>query len=105
MTGLNSIVNLKIIKSIEGILWSWKVKTSIEMHKYGIFLDSQETMDSFSKRENIFNFPTCQTRYPQICELRCKQCNIAICASCVFSGDHEHHQKEDIFKYLTEKRN
>ena len=72
------------------------------MHNNGIFLGSQETLDSLSKRGNTFNFPTCQTHYPQICELRCKECNIPICASCV-SPDHEHHQTEAILKYLSDK--
>ena len=73
------------------------------MHNNGIFLGSLETLGSLRKRGKTFNFPTCQTHYPQICELRCKECNIAICASCVFS-DHENHQKEDILKYLTDKK-
>ena len=59
---------------------------------------------SFSKLGGTVNFPKCQTHCPKICELHCKHCNIPICASCVFSGDHEHHQKEDILKYMTDKK-
>ena len=58
----------------------------------------------FSKRGSTINYPKCQKHSPKICELHCKHCNIPICASCVSSGDHEQHQKNDILKTLTNKK-
>nr|XP_022316097.1 tripartite motif-containing protein 2-like [Crassostrea virginica] len=59
---------------------------------------------SFSRRGDIVNFPKCQTHCTKICEIHCKQCDIPICASCVSSGDHEHHRKEDNLKHLKNKK-
>nr|XP_022308571.1 uncharacterized protein LOC111114523 [Crassostrea virginica] len=58
----------------------------------------------FHKRGSTINYPKCQKHSPKICELQCKHCNIPICASCVSSGDHEHHKKVDILKILTKKK-
>ncbi|XP_078322171.1 uncharacterized protein LOC111114523 [Crassostrea virginica] len=58
----------------------------------------------FHKRGSTINYPKCQKHSNKICELQCKHCNIPICASCVSSGDHEHHKKVDILKILTKKK-
>ncbi|XP_078320330.1 uncharacterized protein LOC144621337 [Crassostrea virginica] len=58
----------------------------------------------FHKRGSTINYPKCQKHSPKICELQCKHCNIPICASCVSSGDHEHHKKVDILRILTKKK-
>ncbi|XP_078320331.1 uncharacterized protein LOC144621338 [Crassostrea virginica] len=58
----------------------------------------------FHKRGSTINYPKCQKHSPKTCELQCKHCNIPICASCVSSGDHEHHKKVDILKILTKKK-
>ena len=58
----------------------------------------------FEERGCTINYPKCQKHSPRICELHCNHCNIPICASCVSSGDHEHHKKVDIFKILTKKK-
>ena len=58
----------------------------------------------FHKRGSTINYPKCQEHSPKICELQCKHCNIPICASCVSSGDHEHHKKVDILKILKKKK-
>nr|XP_022334129.1 tripartite motif-containing protein 3-like [Crassostrea virginica] len=58
----------------------------------------------FEERGSTINYPKCQKHPPKICELHCKHCNIPICASCVSSGDHEHHKKIDILTILTSKK-
>nr|XP_022309164.1 E3 ubiquitin-protein ligase TRIM71-like [Crassostrea virginica] len=58
----------------------------------------------FEERGSTINYPKCQKHPPKICELHCKHCNIPICASCVSSGDHEHHKKVDILTILTSKK-
>nr|XP_022304492.1 uncharacterized protein LOC111111675 [Crassostrea virginica] len=58
----------------------------------------------FHKRGSTINYPKCQKHSPKICELKCKHCNIPICASCVSSGDHDQHKKIDILKILTKKK-
>ena len=50
------------------------------------------------------NFPKCKRHSPKICELYCAHCNIPICASCISSGDHEHHKKVDILRKITSKK-
>nr|XP_022308984.1 uncharacterized protein LOC111114801 [Crassostrea virginica] len=59
---------------------------------------------SFEERGSTINYPKCQKHHPKICELHCKHCNIPICASCVSSGDHEHHKKVDILKKITSQK-
>ena len=59
---------------------------------------------SVSKRGDTDSFPKCPTHYPKRCELLCAHCNIPICASCISSGDHEHHHFKDIFEHLINKK-
>nr|XP_022310447.1 E3 ubiquitin-protein ligase TRIM36-like [Crassostrea virginica] len=58
----------------------------------------------FHKRGSTINYPKCQKHPPKKCELQCKHCNIPICASCVSSGDHDQHKKNDILTILTSKK-
>nr|XP_022305617.1 E3 ubiquitin-protein ligase TRIM36-like [Crassostrea virginica] len=58
----------------------------------------------FEERGSTINYPKCQKHSPKTCELHCKHCNIPICASCVSSGDHEHHKNIDILTILSNKK-
>ena len=58
----------------------------------------------FEERGSTINYPKCKKHSQKICELHCKHCNKPICASCVSSGDHEHHKKIDILKTITSKK-
>ena len=55
----------------------------------------------YKDKGSSIQYPKCQKHPPKICELKCEQCNIAICASCISSGSHEYHKKEDMMKKFT----
>lgn len=48
--------------------------------------------------------PKCPNHSTKICEIFCEECNIPICSRCISSAEHEQHKKEDIFKYLKDKK-
>ena len=48
--------------------------------------------------------PKCHKHFAKICEIFCEECNIPICSTCFSSAEHEQHKKEDIFKYLKDKK-
>ena len=54
----------------------------------------------FEERGSTIKNPKRQKHSPKICYLHCKNCNIPICASCVSSGDHDHHKNIDILTHL-----
>lgn len=49
--------------------------------------------------------PLCPKHSKKICELFCEQCNSIICAICVSSGEHELHQKIDVWKKIDNMKN
>nr|XP_022303333.1 uncharacterized protein LOC111110947 isoform X2 [Crassostrea virginica] len=58
----------------------------------------------FEERGSTINYPKCQKHSLKTCEVHCKHCKIPICASCFSSGDHDQHNKIDILKILTRKK-
>ena len=48
--------------------------------------------------------PKCHKHFAKICEIFCEECNIPICSTCFFSAEHDQHKKEDIFKFLKDKK-
>ena len=59
---------------------------------------------SFNNTTSNITYPRCQNHAAKICELHCKQCTFPICASCVSSGDHDHHQKVDLLEEVSLKK-
>ena len=47
--------------------------------------------------------PLCPKHTTKHCDFYCKQCNNPICALCVLSGEHDQHEKMDIFERKIEK--
>ena len=49
-------------------------------------------------------FPKCQKHPEKICEEYCETCSVSICALCIDSGEHGQHDKEDILKFVANKK-
>nr|XP_022304494.1 tripartite motif-containing protein 2-like isoform X2 [Crassostrea virginica] len=53
---------------------------------------------------STLNYPKCPTHPTKQCELRCEQCDIPICSSCISSGKHIGHKAVDIFEDFESKK-
>ncbi|XP_078321297.1 uncharacterized protein LOC111112213 [Crassostrea virginica] len=50
------------------------------------------------------NYPKCPTHSTKQCKLRCEQCDIPICTSCISSGKHIGHKKLEMFADFENKK-
>nr|XP_022305046.1 E3 ubiquitin-protein ligase TRIM71-like [Crassostrea virginica] len=53
---------------------------------------------------STLNYPKCPTHPTKQCELRCEQCDIPICISCISSGKHIGHKQLEIFADFESKK-
>ncbi|XP_048740517.2 uncharacterized protein LOC125654583 [Ostrea edulis] len=48
-------------------------------------------------------YPKCLNHAEKQCELYCEKCDIPVCSTCIFSGQHEGHKLSDVMKKLDDK--
>nr|XP_022309169.1 uncharacterized protein LOC111114917 [Crassostrea virginica] len=53
---------------------------------------------------STLNYPKCPTHPTKQCELRCEQCDIPFCTSCISSGKHIGHKQVEIFADFESKK-
>ncbi|XP_062611287.1 E3 ubiquitin/ISG15 ligase TRIM25-like [Saccostrea cucullata] len=74
----------------------------------GEHISTDESKDhkvvKFQSRKSTPLYPGCKSHEKQQCIMFCKQCDIPVCASCIESNEHLHHELSKILRVLDKKK-